>query len=224
MPSHLSMGPASRPSQTFGMGSHLSGGFPQLSTSYAQMQDDEISLVTGVHSSEEQYISEDSNLHMDQLSGLGEESDESSTQPPVMKVSSERMEGMSWADFTASQVTNCEFSAISNNLVETEKPLTGNPLIPELQPDTIAIQLPSNQTAVMSDLRVPERSLWETVNLQLCEETFNHLTGDLGTEEVTLLDQVVKSEEKVQQVYREMMDTLPQSYLNFDEVRKLRDF
>ena len=90
------------------------------------------------------------------------------------------------------------------------------------QPDVVHVVLPSQQEALVSDVRVSERSPWVSLRLKGYGSTWNHLSGELMTEEKDTLDQGAWQAEQVKGVYREIMPTLPRDHLQFDTVSDAR--
>lgn len=86
------------------------------------------------------------------------------------------------------------------------------------QPDVVHVVLPGRQEALVSDVRVTERSPWMSLRLRGYGSRWDHLLGELTLEEKATLDQGEQQAEQVKAVYREIMPTLPQNHLQFDAV------
>lgn len=90
------------------------------------------------------------------------------------------------------------------------------------QPDVVHVVLPGRQEALVSDVRVSERSPWVSLRLKGYGSMWNHLSGELTREEKATLDQVAWQAEQVKGVYTEIMSTLPRNHLRFDAVSDAR--
>ena len=86
------------------------------------------------------------------------------------------------------------------------------------QPDVVRVVLPGWQEALVSDVRVSERSPWASLRLKGYGSVWNHLSGELTGEEKATLDQGAWQAEQVKRVYKEIMSTLPRDHLRFDAV------
>uniref|UniRef100_UPI00398EB376 coiled-coil domain-containing protein 87 n=1 Tax=Pristiophorus japonicus TaxID=55135 RepID=UPI00398EB376 len=85
------------------------------------------------------------------------------------------------------------------------------------QPATVNIRVHKKMIAQTADVRVSDRKYIDSVNLQIYQAVYNHIVGEIDPEMVKTLDKNLTSGEELQEIYKELLNIIPDDYLFFDK-------
>lgn len=85
------------------------------------------------------------------------------------------------------------------------------------QPATITKKLPNKSVVRTSDIRVSERVSLSSVTLKLNKTVFNELIDDVDANTIKKMDSNLFRGQEINEVYMEIMKTLPTSHMEFDQ-------
>lgn len=142
-----------------------------------------------------------------------EELDEESELPPLIKALTRRK---------ANEVHYQQLQRMLTSLQReetVEKQQRDNILsAPALYPQatTLNVAVHNRMVVKAADLQVSERTCHETVTMERCPPVYNHLLGEIDDATIKSLDASLSAGEEVRELYKELMNTVPNDYLKFD--------
>lgn len=85
------------------------------------------------------------------------------------------------------------------------------------QATTVNVRIHDRMVVKTADLQVSERHYLENVTMDRSLPIYNHLLGEISPATVKLLDANLSTGEEVQEIYKQLMDTIPKEHLKFDQ-------
>ncbi|XP_022100889.1 coiled-coil domain-containing protein 87-like isoform X2 [Acanthaster planci] len=85
------------------------------------------------------------------------------------------------------------------------------------QPATVTTRMPNKSVVRTSDVRVSERVSLSSITLKLNTTVFNELNDDVNGNTIKKLDSNLFRGQEINEVYREIMKTLPTDHLAYDQ-------
>ncbi|XP_059510623.1 coiled-coil domain-containing protein 87 isoform X1 [Stegostoma tigrinum] len=84
------------------------------------------------------------------------------------------------------------------------------------QPATVNIRVSKQMIARTADVRISDRRFIDTVYLQIFPTVYNHIEREVDSEMMKELDSGLSLGEELQEIYKELLNTIPEDYLLFD--------
>ncbi|GCC38088.1 hypothetical protein chiPu_0016599 [Chiloscyllium punctatum] len=84
------------------------------------------------------------------------------------------------------------------------------------QPATVNVRVSKKMVARTADIRLSDRMFIDKTYLQLYPAVYNHIEGEIDSEMVKELDSGLSHGEELQEIYKELLNTIPEDYLLFD--------
>ncbi|XP_078090737.1 coiled-coil domain-containing protein 87-like [Mustelus asterias] len=85
------------------------------------------------------------------------------------------------------------------------------------QPATVNIRVSKRLIARTADVRISDRKIMDSVYLQAYPTVYNHVEGEIDVEMVKQLDANLFRGEELQEIYKDILNDIPDNYLLFDQ-------
>ncbi|XP_032089870.1 coiled-coil domain-containing protein 87 [Thamnophis elegans] len=85
------------------------------------------------------------------------------------------------------------------------------------QAATVNVRIHDRLVVKTADLQVSERHYIENVTTERALPIYNHLLGEISPATMKMLDANLSTGEEVQEIYKELMNTIPKDHLKFDQ-------
>ncbi|XP_041059046.1 coiled-coil domain-containing protein 87 [Carcharodon carcharias] len=85
------------------------------------------------------------------------------------------------------------------------------------QPATVSIKVSKRLMARTADVRISDRMFMDPVYLQTYPTVYNHIEGEIDSEMVKQLDDNLSHGDELQEIYKELLNAIPDDYLLFDQ-------
>ncbi|XP_072326910.1 coiled-coil domain-containing protein 87-like [Scyliorhinus torazame] len=89
--------------------------------------------------------------------------------------------------------------------------------IEHAQPATVNVKVSRRLIARTADVRISDRMFMDSVYLQTYPTVYNHIEGEVDSEMVKQLDANLDHGEELQEIYKELLNDIPDTYLLFDQ-------